>query len=159
MIALRPVDYGDPDVADLERQVQQDYTRRYGSGDDTVLHPEQFRAPLGVFLLLSVDGAPVAMGGWRPRDADGAHLHDGDAEIKRMYVVPIAQRRGHARVLLAELERTATAAGRRRTVLETGLLQPEAIALYASSGYTEMGKFGFYAHEDSSRYYAKVLAG
>jgi len=39
------------------------------------------------------------------------------------------------------------------------LLQPEAIALYTSSGYTEMGKFGRYAHKESSRSYAKVLAG
>jgi len=159
MIVLHRVDYGDPEVAELERQVQQEYTRRYGGGDDTMLHPEQFRAPVGVFLLLSVDGAPVAMGGWRPRAADGAHLHGGDAEIKRMYVVPTAQRRGHARTLLDELERTAAAAGRRRMVLETGLLQPEAIALYTTSGYTEIGKFGLYAQEDSSRYYAKALAG
>ncbi len=31
-------------------------------------------------------------------------MHDGDAEIKRMYVVPDARGRGHARALLAELE-------------------------------------------------------
>ena len=43
--------------------------------------------------------------------------------------------RGHARAVLAELERTAAAAGRRRAVLETGTRQPEAIALYTSAGY------------------------
>ena len=46
--------------------------------------------------------------------------------------------RGHARAVLAELERSAAAAGRRRTVLETGTRQPEAIALYTSSGYVPM---------------------
>jgi len=159
MTVLRQVDYRDLDVAELERQVQQSYLSLYGSGDETVLHAEQFLPPEGIFLLLSIADVPVAMGGWRSRRADGMHLRDGDAEIKRMYVVPHAQRRGHARAVLAELERTATSSGRRRMVLETGLLQPEAIALYTSSGYTEMGKFGRYAHKEPSRSYAKVLAG
>jgi len=159
MTVLRQVDYRDLDVAELERQVQQSYLSLYGSGDETVLQAEQFLPPAGIFLLLGIADVPVAMGGWRSRQADGMHLRDGDAEIKRMYVVPHAQRRGHARAVLAELERTATSSGRRRMVLETGLLQPEAIALYTSSGYTEMGKFGRYAHKESSRSYAKVLAG
>jgi len=158
-LVLRPVDYGHPDVAALEQQVQQEYHRRYGGGDATVLHSEHFAPPAGLFLLLRVDGVATAMGGWRVRDADGAYLRDGDAEIKRMYVVPVAQRRGYARTLLAELERTAAAVGRQRMVLETGVLQPEAIALYTSSGYTEMGKFGLYAGAESSRCYAKVLTG
>jgi ribosomal protein S18 acetylase RimI-like enzyme len=47
-----------------------------------------------------------------------------------MFVVAAHRGRGHARAVLAELERSAAAAGRRRTVLETGTRQPEAIALY-----------------------------
>ena len=43
---------------------------------------------------------------------------------------------GYGRAVLAELERTAAAAGRRRVVLETGTRQPEAIALYTSGGYS-----------------------
>lgn len=156
---LVPVGYDDPAVGELERQVQQEYARRYGTGDDTALAPQQFRPPAGIFLLGMVDGIPAAMGGWRVREGDGAHLRDGDAEMKRMYVVPAEQRHGHARALLTELEQTAAAAGRLRMVLETGLRQPEAITLYTSSGYTEMGKFGLYAHEESSRYFAKELAG
>ncbi|WP_241249814.1 GNAT family N-acetyltransferase [Rhodococcus sp. X156] len=158
-VVLRPVDYGVAEVAELESQVQAEYARRYGGGDDTVLQPEQFRPPRGLFLLLTVDGVPSGMGGWRARDADGRFVQDGDAEVKRMYVVPQAQRQGHARTLLAELERTAAQHGRTRMILETGMAQPEAIALYTSAGYTEMGRFGLYAHEESARYYAKVLGG
>jgi ribosomal protein S18 acetylase RimI-like enzyme len=67
--------------------------------------------------------------------------------------------RGHgfARVVLAELERTAAAAGRRRVVLETGDKQPEAIALYRSSGYTEIPKFGMYRHDALSVCFGKEL--
>jgi len=59
--------------------------------------------------------------------------------------------------VLAELERTAAAAGRRRAVLETGSRQPEAVALYTSAGYGPTAKFGVYRHSPNSRGYAKIL--
>lgn len=42
-------------------------------------------------------------------------------------------------------------------VLETGDQQPEAIALYLSSGYALSAKFGHYRHHDSSRCMTKPL--
>ena len=42
-------------------------------------------------------------------------------------------------------------------VLETGDQQPEAIALYESSGYTPCSKFGYYRTYESSNCYAKPL--
>jgi ribosomal protein S18 acetylase RimI-like enzyme len=74
-----------------------------------------------------------------------------------MYVVPEARGRGLARRLLAELEDSARAAGRVRMVLETGTEQPEAIALYLSSGYTPMPGFGVYRDDERSRCFAKRL--
>ena len=53
-----------------------------------------------------------------------------------MYVVPAARAPGLARTMLAHLERTAAAAGAEAMILETGTAQPEAMALYESSGYT-----------------------
>ncbi|MGH3929456.1 MAG: GNAT family N-acetyltransferase, partial [Pseudonocardiaceae bacterium] len=79
------------------------------------------------------------------------------AELKRMYVVPAARGRGLSRMLLAELERRAIAAGRRRMVLETGARQPESIGLYTSSGYTEIPRFGLYRCHPLSRCFAKPL--
>ena len=74
-----------------------------------------------------------------------------------MYVTPAARSRGLARQMLAELERTARAAGYRRMILETGSKQPEAIGLYRSSGYTEIPAFGYYAGSPHSRHLAKLL--
>lgn len=152
-----PVAYDDPVVTALVVDLQAEYARRYGSGDDTVVDPAEFAPPRGVFLLGRWRGDPVAIGGWRARESGPPHLADGDAELKRMYVVPAAQGRGFARALLAELERTASCAGRRRVVLETGTAQPEALGLYESAGYAPTPKFGYYAHEESSRCYAKTL--
>jgi hypothetical protein len=42
-------------------------------------------------------------------------------------------------------------------VLETGLAQPEAIALYESSGYAAIPDFGFYKDAPLSRCMARSL--
>ncbi len=76
-----------------------------------------------------------------------------------MFVIAEGRGRGLARRILAALEADARAAGRTRMVLETGDRQPEAIALYTSSGYTVCEKFGHYRAYDSSICMAKPLAG
>ena len=102
----------------------------------------------------------VATGGWRGHDDDNAidegYLR-GDAELKRMYVVEEARGLGLARRILAALEEDARAAGRTRMVLETGDRQPEAVALYTSSGYELSAKFGYYRHHEASLCFAKNL--
>jgi hypothetical protein len=44
-------------------------------------------------------------------------------------------------------------------VLETGTGQPEALALYRSSGYRAIESFGVYQNEPESRWFAKDLSG
>lgn len=156
---LRTTGYGHPDAAKLAAEVQQEYVRRYGDIDQTSMHEDHFDPPGGLFLVGYLDGEPVACGGWRAKEADADGLRDGDAELKRMYVVERARGRGLARVLLRRLEATARAAGRTRLVLETGTEQPEAIALYASEGYVPITKFGFYKHSEQSVCMGKPLDG
>jgi GNAT superfamily N-acetyltransferase len=86
-------------------------------------------------------------------------LRPGDAEVKRMWVGPAHRRRGIARALLAELERTAAAAGCTRTVLETGDRQPEAEAFYRAVGYTPVPPFGVYREEPGCLCLARDLTG
>jgi GNAT superfamily N-acetyltransferase len=154
---FRQVGYHDPDAAKLIAEVQQEYVLRYGGHDSTPVDAADFAPPLGLFVIGYTDGKAVVCGGWRAHDSTETLFADGDAEVKRMYVVPSARRRGLARLMLAELERTARAAGRRRILLETGSAQPEAIALYESEGYTAVPKFGIYRCEPGSRCYGKAL--
>jgi GNAT superfamily N-acetyltransferase len=156
-LLIRPVPFDDPDAVALIAGVQQEYVRRYGGRDRTPVAAAEFAPPLGLFLVATLDGKPVGCGGWRAHDAADDGFADGDAEVKRMYVAPIARGRGVARAMLAELERTAADAGRRRVVLETGTRQPEAIALYRSSGYRPMPSFGLYRDSPSNRCFAKDL--
>ncbi|MFE9612037.1 GNAT family N-acetyltransferase [Streptomyces sp. NPDC006012] len=155
---IRPVPFDHPDAVKLNDEVQAEYRLRYGDdGDATALHVLDFTPPRGVYLIAYDDDHPVATGGWRSQDVNGQGNEDGDAELKRMYVIEQMRGRGLARRILAALEEDARAAGRIRMVLETGTAQPEAIALYTSSGYEPCTKFGYYRHHESSLCYAKPL--
>jgi len=156
---IRPVPFDHPDAVKLNDQVQAEYHARYGDGGDaTVLDPSDFTPPNGVYLIAYDEhDDPVATGGWRSQDANGEGNEDGDAELKRMYVIEQARGLGLARRMLAALEENARTSGRTRMVLETGTKQPEAIALYTSSGYEPCAKFGYYRFHDDSRCFAKAL--
>jgi GNAT superfamily N-acetyltransferase len=147
-VALARLD--DPPVEELIELVQGEYVIRYGSRDDAPIDAEEFVPPQGLFLLATDGGVPVGCGGWRA-------LAGGRAEVKRMFTVASHRGRGVARAVLAELERTAAAAGTTEMVLETGIVQPEAIALYLSSGYRPIDGFGHYAGEPLSRAFGKDL--
>ncbi|WP_175408496.1 GNAT family N-acetyltransferase [Streptomyces sp. TRM64462] len=158
---IRTVPFDHPDAVKLSDQVQLEYVERYGDGvgDATYLEPAMFQPPRGLYLIAYDErDRPVATGGWRSQEENDEGYADGDAELKRMYVIPEARGRGIARRVLALLEEDARAAGRVRMVLETGDMQPEAIALYTSSGYEPCAKFGYYRDYDSSRCFAKPLS-
>jgi GNAT superfamily N-acetyltransferase len=123
---------------------------RYGGGEPSVAHPEQFRAPYGGFFVLNVDGVDVACGGVRP-------LSEGIGEVKRMYVEPSARGRGLSRVVLQGLVAFARSAGYRELWLETGVQQPEAMALYESSGFAPIERYGQYKDDPRARCYALTL--
>lgn len=149
-VALREVPY-DADVATLlTEDVQQEYVDRYGSRDASPVDPAEFAAPDGVFLVAEVDGVPIGCAGLRRHG-------DGVVEIKRMFVRTAHRRKGYARQLLTELESRARSQGFRRVVLETGLPQPEALALYPSAGYEPVPGFGHYAGDPLSRCFGKDL--
>ena len=98
-----------PDAMLLVEAVQEEYVVRYGSRDESPIDPTDFEDPRGQFFVGYLDGMPVATGAWR-RSTVEAFGTSRTAEVKRMYVVPAAQRRGHARRMLAHLEATAAAA-------------------------------------------------
>jgi len=150
-IEVTPVRPDEPDALTLIELVQGEYVLRYGGRDEAPIDVAEFLPPEGLFLLARLDGAAAGCGGWR-------NLGDGRAEIKRMFTAAEHRNRGVARAVLAELEHTAAAAGIEELVLETGTVQPEAIALYESSGYQPVDGFGYYAGRPLSRSFGKRVA-
>jgi len=138
------------DALALIEAVQREYEVRYGSRDVSQIPVAEFAPPQGIFLVGRDEGEPVACGGMRLVAPDLG-------ELKRMYVVPTARRRGMARALLHRLEDEARLLGATRLRLETGLGQPEAIALYEGAGYQPTEPFGPYAGNVLARHLAKTL--
>ncbi|HKG39857.1 MAG TPA: GNAT family N-acetyltransferase [Conexibacter sp.] len=104
-----------------------------GAAGASWVEVHEMEPPGGAFLLLFDGSEPVACGGLRTLDAQA-----GLGEVKRMYVVPAARRRGHARRLLGALEDAAREAGLTQLRLDTNAQQPEALELYEATGYTEI---------------------
>lgn len=148
-LELRVTAFDAPEVEPVHDRYQADLTERYG-GAPGCIEASGFAPGHGCFLTAWLDGAIVGMGGMRRHAA-------GIGELKRMYVEPEARGRGVARVLLARLEDAARADGHRELRLETGTMQPEAIALYESSGYRPIHPYGEFADDPRSRCFAKAL--
>jgi GNAT superfamily N-acetyltransferase len=147
-LRLQPVPYEHPDVAALEQAAQQFYVQIYGSPDETPFTTSDFTPPRGAFLVGYLDEEAVAMGGWRFRPPGVPRVARRPAEIRRMFVRERVRGRGFARLVLAALEASAAAAGADWMLLETGQPQVGAVALYRSSGYVDVERFGHYAESE-----------
>jgi GNAT superfamily N-acetyltransferase len=146
---IRPARFADPAVQRLMDDVQTDLAGRYGTGDETPVALDDFDPPAGQFLVAVRDGILVGSVGWR--------THDGSAELKRLYTAPAVRRQGLARRLLRAAEDSAREHGHTRMILETGLRQPEAIALYLACGYRRIEDFGHYRAEPEVRSFGRDL--
>jgi GNAT superfamily N-acetyltransferase len=100
----------------------------------SVTTPDEMVAPDGVFLVGWERERAIACGGLR-------RLEDGICEIKRMYVMPAARRRGVGRALLAALEAAARELGYERVRLDAGPEQRHSKILFADTGYAEIAPY------------------
>lgn len=78
-------------------------------------------------------------------------------EVKRMFVNPEVRGKGIASLLLVALENWAKELGYEQCVLETGLRQPEAIALYKKNKYDIIPNYPPYEGVANSICFRKVL--
>ena len=101
------------------------------------LDPEEVTGGRGAFLIVYREGVAVGCGALRLLDS-------ATAELKRMYVAPAVRGSGLGRRLVLALEAEARALGVRRLVLETGVRQAAAQALYRATGFQPIPLYGEY---------------
>jgi GNAT superfamily N-acetyltransferase len=82
---------------------------------------------------------------------------DDTVEVKRMFTHPTSRGKGIASFVLTELEKWAAELGFTKCILETGIRQPEAIALYHKCGYLRIPNYGQYEASVSSLCFEKKL--
>ncbi len=125
---------------------------RYGDDGSALFAPEDVTGPRAAFVVARLDDDPVGCGALRPMKHDATI-----AEIKRMFVRRAARGRGISRHILKALETLAADKGYHAVQLETGTLQPEAISLYETAGYRQIGCYEPYTNDPLSICYEKHL--
>lgn len=153
MITVRRVEPESADAFALWAAQEQDLAQRYDAPDMTL--ETTFPTLVGSWVGYTQEGEPVAsiVARWSPHP----ETVPGDLELKRLWVTPEHRGNGYARVMLGVAEQAARKAGATRLILETGLGQPEAMALYESTGWELMDAYGEFRDEPESRCYAKPL--
>ena len=150
-IVIAAVDVDAVVASGLVAALDADLLRRYPDEPTNGVDPQEFRESGGYFLLARRGSEAVGCGAFRPIDA-------GTVEIKRMFVDPRCRGRRIARAVLDGLEAEARRRGYVRAILETGVRQPEAIALYRGAGYVAIEAFGPYVGSPLSVCFGKDLA-
>lgn len=84
-------------------------------------------------------------------------LDENSMEVKRMFTLPDYRGKGLAVTVLKELEVWAKELEYKKTVLETGKLQVEAVALYKKCGYEIIPNYGQYIGIENSICFDKIL--
>lgn len=97
------------------------------------------------------NGIAVGSGAFREIDPQ-------TVEIKRMFVHPDYRGKGIASKILSELELWASEQNYSEAILETGVNQPEAIALYKKSEYLVTQNYGQYANAENSVCFKKRIS-
>jgi putative acetyltransferase len=144
---VRLVECDSPDFVALVSALDSELEARYpGLSEDA---PAAAQDPL-VAVVAYCSDTPIGCGALR-------ELEPGVGEIKRMFVLPEARGLGAARGMLEVLERQGRALGYSAVRLGSGVRQPEALALYESSGYRRIPLFGEYEGAELCVCYEKAL--
>jgi GNAT superfamily N-acetyltransferase len=153
-VAFVPRRVDHPDAAKLLKAFYDEQVGRYGFAESVDLNPDSYDLPHGIFVVIYDRGRPVGCGGCRRLKTTGDTV-----EIKKTYLVPDVRGRGLSRRLLGWLEDRAELLGGHRIILETGIRNAAALALFRSSGYTRTESYVPGRDPSINRAFVKTLTG
>jgi putative acetyltransferase len=138
--------------ADFKSLVEKlDLDLKIRDGDDHDFYAQLNKTDSIKLVIVFYDNElPVGCGAIRQYDEE-------TMEVKRMYVLPERRGIGIASEILGHLEQWAFSLNFRRCILETGINQPEAIALYKKNGYKKIANYGHYKNIENSVCFEKAL--
>jgi putative acetyltransferase len=150
MIKIAHTDSNNPDFHKLVVLLDFDLTSRYGEIQNQY-NPYNKIESLNTVVIAYSEDQPIGCGCFKQYDKDSI-------EIKRMIVIPELRGTGIAKQILLELEKWAIEKGFSKSILETGIKQPEAIRFYSKLGYKKIENFGQYVGNPNSTCLSKNLA-
>ena len=139
-----------PGVLDLLEASDEYHNALYPPEENYLLDVSSLLADGVTVVVARVDGAAVGMGAL-------VETGDGTAELKRMFVRAQSRGLGIAGGILDSLEQRARERAVTTVQLETGPLQPAAIAFYEGRGYRPVAAFAPYLDATNSLFFAKQL--
>lgn len=142
MITFKRVTSDHQDFIKLICMLDQDLYSRYNKGQDAYDQYNKIEF-INTVIVAYLENVPVACGCFKKYD-------DNTIEIKRMFVKPEMRGKGIAKRILQELESWGIQMGFSKSILETGIGQPEAINLYEKSGYKKIPNYDQYANMPDS---------
>ena len=141
-----------PEVLDLIAELDAYQAALYPPESNHGIDVEALSQPNVLFAVArDSEGRPVGCG--------AIVLQPTFGELKRMFVLPEHRGHGIAKAILAFLEAEALVKGCGLIRLETGINQPEALGLYARSGYARRGPFEGYASDPLSVFMERPIGG
>jgi len=137
---------------DFQKLVSElDADLRIRDGDDHAFYAQFNKIDMIKYAVVAYDDdMPVGCGAIKEFSTDSM-------EVKRMYVLPNRRGEGIASIILHELEQWTIELNHHKCLLETGMKQPEAIALYKKNGYSVIPNFGQYENVENSVCFEKQL--
>lgn len=143
-------DPAQPEIVALLRDGEAHSAELYPAESNHHLPLEALRQSNVRFFVGRVDGRAVATG--------ALVLHGDWAELKRMWVVPVARGRGVSKAMLAAIEAIARRERVKVLRLETGVASDAALGLYAGAGFRRREPFGDYRPDPLSVFMEKALS-
>lgn len=150
-LEIAPADPTAAPVRALIGALDEYMARLYPPASNHLVPPDELRGPGVVFLVAHLGADVVGCGAVVDRDGEYG-------ELKRMYVRPDCRGAGIGRALLEALAAQARTRGLRMLRLETGIAQPEALALYERSGFVRRPPFGPYREDPLSLFMERSIA-
>ncbi|MES2419023.1 MAG: GNAT family N-acetyltransferase [Bacteroidota bacterium] len=142
MLSLLRTSSAHPDFIALVKLLDADLATRDGA-DHSFYAQFNKIDQLQTVIVAYNDKEAIGCGAFKPFEAD-------KVEIKRMYVKEEARNKKVASQVLSALELWAKELGYFTYILETGIRQPEAIALYHKMGYHIIPNYAQYADVSTS---------
>ena len=149
-IVIKTLSWDHPDACSLRsaQQAEIDVVRPIGPGVPATA------ANVSVFLVAYRAEEPIACGGLRWLHSEGLH---GQAEVKRMYVVPSERGGPVAKQILQALEGKAKENDREWLKVETSRGMAQARRFYEKNGFVGCEVFGGYVGNEHSVCFEKAL--
>lgn len=149
MITVARTNSDDADFQNLVRKLDKELAIRDGDEHEFYAQFNKIDAIKNVVVAYEND-EPIGCGAIKK-------FSDDTMEVKRMFTSETQRGKGVATVVLRELEAWAKELNYQKCILETGLKQPEAIALYRKNGYAQILNYGQYTGMENSVCFEKHI--